>query len=341
MKILLCSYWFFPSFGGVETVSKILAEEFTKAGASVTVVTDTPAGTEEPIDVAYSIVRRPTRKQLFTLARQSDVILQNMISLRFMASLVFSGKPIFILHQSWMRRHSGKRGPENYVKLFFTQISRNISISHAIADSLPKKSTIIGNPFESAEFETLRTQAKDRDIVFMGRLVSDKGCDLLLRALALLKAKGLRPSLTIIGDGPESSALKASAANLGIADQIEFAGAMREGRGQLVARHKIMAVPSTWAEPFGIVALEGIASGCAIIASASGGLKDSVGPCGLFFPNGDAAALATALQHILEEPGLREALVAKGPEHLEAFQPAHIAERFLTLFRNVTPTQFH
>jgi glycosyltransferase involved in cell wall biosynthesis len=66
-----------------------------------------------------------------------------------------------------------------------------------------------------------------------------------------------------------------------------------------------------------------------------------VGPCGLFFPNGDAAALATALQHILEEPELREALVAKGPEHLEAFQPAHIAERFLTLFRNVTPTQFH
>jgi glycogen(starch) synthase len=277
VKILLCSYWFSPSFGGVETVSKILAEEFTKAGNTVTVITDTPAGTDELIGIPYTVVRRPSRKQLLALAKQSDVILLSMISLRFMAALIFSGKPIFILHHSWMRRHSGKRGVENYAKLFFTKIYQNVSISQAIADSLPKKSTIIGNPFEAAEFETLRTQPKNRDIVFMGRLVSDTGCDLLLKALSKLKSQGLRPTLTIIGDGPESAPLKAAAANLGITDQIEFAGAMREGRGELVAQHKIMAVPSTWAEPFGIVALEGIASGCALVASANGGLKDSVG----------------------------------------------------------------
>jgi len=341
LKILLCSYWFFPSFGGVETVSKILAEEFTRAGATVTVITETPAGAEEQTGLGYTVVRRPSRKQLLELAKQSDVILQNMISLRFMAAVILSGKPIFILHQSWMRRNSGKRGPENYAKLLFTFLCRNISISHAIADSLPKKSTIIGNPFEAAEFDTFRTQPKDRDIVFMGRLVSDKGCDLLLTALAQLKTRGLRPSVTIIGDGPEAAPLKAAAADLSIADQIEFAGAMREGRGELVARHKVMVVPSAWAEPFGIVALEGIASGCALVASANGGLKDSVGPCGIFFPNGDASAFAAALQRVLEVPGLREELVSRGPEHLKTFQPANVAARFLTLFRSVTPARVH
>ena len=337
MKILLCSYWFSPSFGGVESVSKILAEEFSRAGATVTVVTDTPADSAQPISYAYAVVRQPSRRQLLQLARESDVILQNMISLRFMAAIILSGKPVFILHASWMRRHSGKRGPENYAKLFFTLICRNVSISQAIADSLPKKSTIIGNPFEAAEFDVLRTQPKDRDIVFMGRLVSDKGCILLLTALAALKTRGLRPSLTIIGDGPESGPLKAAAAELGIADQIEFAGAMREGRGALVARHKIMAVPSIWVEPFGIVALEGIASGCALVASANGGLRDAVGPCGLLFPNGDATALAAALERVLEEPGLREELVARGPEHLKEFQPARVAGKFLALFRSVNP----
>jgi glycosyltransferase involved in cell wall biosynthesis len=240
-----------------------------------------------------------------------------------------------------MRRHSGKRGPENYTKLFFTQICRNVAISHAIADSLAKKSIVIGNPFDAAEFDSLRTQAKDRDVVFMGRLVSDKGCDLLLEAIAQLKVRGLRLSVTIIGDGIEAAPLKATAADLGIADQIEFAGAMREGRGELVARHRVMAVPSLWAEPFGLVALEGIASGCALVASSNGGLKDSVGPCGLFFPNGDAAALAAALQRVLEEPGLREELVSRGPDHLKGFQPATVAGRFLALFRSVAPAPVH
>ena len=338
MNILLCSYWFFPSIGGVETVSKILAEEFTQAGAMVTVVTNTLAGAEEETGSSYTVIRRPSGKQLHELARRSDIILQNMISLRFMLPLILSGKPIFILHQSWMRRHSGERGPENYLKLFFVRICRNVSISQAIAESLPVRSTIIGNPFEAGEF-TLRSQPKDRDVVFMGRLVSDKGCHLLLAALAQLKTRGLCPSATIIGDGPEAASLKATAVDLGIADQIEFMGAMRDGRGKLVARHKIMAIPSVWAEPFGIVALEGIASGCALVASANGGLKDAVGRCGLFFPNGDATALATALQRVLEELELREELVSRGPEHLEAFQPANVAGRFLTLFRSVTPTR--
>ena len=341
MRILLCSYWFFPSFGGVETVSKILAEEFTRAGHTVTVVTDTAANTEEHAGFDYTVIRRPSRMRLLKLARKSDVILQNMISLRFMAALILSGKPIFILHQSWMRRHSGQRGPENYAKLFFARICRNVSISHAIADSLPKKSTIIGNPFDAREFDTLRSRPKDRDVVFMGRLVSDKGCDLLLAAIAQLQIRGVRLSVTIIGDGPEAAALKATAADQGMADQVEFAGAMSEGRGELVARHKIMAIPSIWAEPFGIVALEGIASGCALVASANGGLKDSVGPCGLFFPNGDAAALAAALQRVLEEPGLHEKLVSRGPDHLRAFQPANVAGRYLALFQSVMSAGVH
>jgi glycogen(starch) synthase len=332
MRILLCSHWFSPSFGGVETISKILAEEFTRAGATVTVVTNTP-GPEE--DLVYTVVRQPSHTKLRGLARDSDVILQNLISLRTLISLIPSRKPIVVTHQSWLRRTDGTRGLENYAKLLALRACHNVSISKAIAKSLPVDSVVIGNPFEAKAFEGRRDAPRDRDIVFLGRLVSDKGCDLLLQALAELKPKGLTPSLTVIGDGPEMSTLKALAVELGLTAQVEFLGAVQEGRGEIVARHRIMAVPSVWAEPFGVVALEGVASGCALVSSSQGGLPDAVGPCGLYFPNGDVKALASALEQVLTDPALRANLISAGPEHLEKFQPASIAARYLDLFRGL------
>lgn len=332
MRILLCSHWFSPSFGGVETISKILAEEFTQAGATVTVVTNTP-GPEE--DLVYTVVRQPSHKLLRGLARDSDVILQNLISLRTLISLIPSRKPIVVTHQSWLRRTDGTRGLENYAKLLALRACHNVSISKAIAKSLPVDSVVIGNPFEAKAFEGRRDAPRDRDIVFLGRLVSDKGCDLLLHALAELKPKGLTPSLTVIGDGPEMPTLKALAVQLGLTAQVEFLGGVQEGRGEIVARHRIMAVPSVWAEPFGVVALEGVASGCALVSSSQGGLPDAVGPCGLYFPNGDVKALALALEQVLTDPALRTNLISAGPEHLEKFQPAFIAARYLDLFRGL------
>ena len=332
MRILLCSHWFFPSVGGVETISKILAEEFVRSGATVTVVTNTLG---PDMDVPFTVVRRPLHKTLRLLAGDSDVIFQNLISLRTLVSLILSRKPIVVTHQSWLRRSDGKRGLENYAKLLALRVCHNVSISKAIAASLPVSSVVIGNPFEAKAFAGLLDTPRDKDIVFLGRLVSDKGCDLLLHALAELKSKNLHPSLTVIGDGPEMPTLRALVVQLGLNSQVEFLGALQEGRGEIVARHHIMAIPSVWAEPFGVVALEGVASGCAIVASSQGGLPDAGGPCGLYFPNGDVKALASALEQMLTNVSLRKELVANGPAHLKEFQPAVIAGRYLDLFRNL------
>jgi glycogen(starch) synthase len=332
MRILLCSHWFFPSFGGVETVSKILADEFSRAGQEVSVVTNTP-GSE--IRDPYQVFRRPSAKTLRQLARESDVIFQNLISLRTLTSLILSRKPIVVTHQSWLRRTDGRRGLENHLKLLALRACHNVSISEAIAASLPVPSVVIGNPFDTREFEGLTDRPRDRDIVFLGRLVSDKGCDLLLYALAELKTKGLSPSLTVIGDGPEMPALKTLAAELGLNAQVEFLGAVREGRGQIVARHRIFVIPSIFAEPFGVVALEAVASGCAVVASAEGGLPDAVGPCGVYFPNGNVGGLALALEQTLTDPALCSRLVSGGPAHLRNFKPEVIAGRYLDLFRDL------
>jgi glycosyltransferase involved in cell wall biosynthesis len=332
MRILLCSHWFYPSIGGVETISKILAEEFTRAGATVTVVTNTLG---PDMNVPYSVVRRPPSKTLRLLAKESDIIVQNLISLRTLISILPSRNPIVVIHQSWLRRTDGRRGVENYVKLLALRFCENVSISKAIAQSLPVRSIVIGNPFDPTEFEGLSETARDKDIVFLGRLVSDKGCDLLLHALGELKKKGLLPSLTVIGDGPERASLENLAVRLGVNSQVQFLGAIQEGRGRIVARHRIFVVPSVWAEPFGVVALEGVASGCAVVASSQGGLPDAVGKCGLYFRNGDVEGLTLALEQTLTDNALRARLVSEGPAHVAQFRPAVIADKYLNLFRSL------
>jgi len=99
--------------------------------------------------------------------------------------------------------------------------------------------------------------------------------------------------------------------------------------------HEIMVVPSRLAEPFGVVALEGIACGCALIGSERGGLADAIGPCGIVFPNGDATALAQGLKRLLLDGELRRTLRSHAPPHLARHTPAQIAEEYLTVFRRV------
>lgn len=332
MKILLCSYVFAPHIGGIETVSKVLAGEFSRLGAKVTVVTETPG--DSLTESGYEVVRRPRLRTLRALAFQSDLIFQSNISLQSLVPLLFCGRPIVITHHGPLARPDGSRRWQEYCKAAIVPFCRNLAVSAAVAASLPVKSTVIGNPFEVEEFTLADPPARDKDIVFMGRLVSVKGCHIALRALAELKAQGISANLTVIGDGPELPALRQLSAALGIAAQVEFAGVMRAGRGREVARHKILLIPSL-SEPFGVVALEGLAAGCALAASNVDGLPEAVGDCGLLFPANDVPAAAAALKQLLHDPGLRQRLVAGRDRHLQRFLPQTSARNYLDYFDSV------
>ena len=332
MKILFCSHVFAPSIGGIETVGRILAEEFSRAGSSVTVVTNTH-GSEDC--QAYKVVRRPSLRQLRELACNTDVVFQNNISLKTLLPLLPARKPVVVVHHGCVTRPDGRRGWQEYLKLALLPLCHNIAVSESVASALPVKTVVIGNPFEAEKFAPFRETPRTKDIVFLGRLVSDKGCDLVLRALRLLKDEGISPSLTIIGDGTDMPVLKRLADELGILEQVKFQGAMGGGRGREVAQHKIIVIPSTWAEPFGLVALEGIAAGCVPVASRAGGLPEAVGPCGMLFANGDVNALAAALKSLLASDSLRAELMAGSDRHLEHFQPERVAKEYLQLLHSV------
>jgi glycosyltransferase involved in cell wall biosynthesis len=138
--------------------------------------------------------------------------------------------------------------------------------------------------------------------------------------------------LTIVGDGPEAAALVWRAEEWKVADRVTFTGPKRgEKLARLMNAHRILVVPSRWAEPFGIVALEGAASGCTVVASDGGGLPEAVGPCGGVFASGDAASLAQALENV--PPPVPAAVAAHLARHRAGAVVAAYEEMLLALTR--------
>jgi len=173
-------------------------------------------------------------------------------------------------------------------------------------------------------------------LLSIAALVRRKGLDVLLDALAALAHRGLRPRLWVAGDGPERASLAAQAERLGLGGQVDWLG-QRDDVGDLFAAADVFVLPSR-AEGLGVAALEAMAAGRAVVASAVGGLADAVvdGRTGLLVPPGDAVALGAALERVLHEPALRAALGAAGPARVaEGFLAEQMVEAYERLYRDV------
>ena len=334
MKILFSSYLFHPSVGGIESVSKILAEKFAAAGNDVHVITQT-AG--DPMAGAnYRLTRRPSITKLFGLLHWSDLFFQNNISLRSLLPALVLRRPTLVVHQTWLRNTRGGVGWNNRIKQALLRFVTNVAISKAVADGISGHSFVIGNPYDDRIFRLIPSVTRDKDLVFVGRLVSDKGADLLLHVLKLLQNDNLLPDLTIIGSGPEENNLRRLTIELGLDRQVTFAG-QRSGAAlaEILNQHRVLVVPSCWAEPFGIVALEGIACGCVVVGSEKGGLKEAIGPCGVTFENENVPALADQLKRLLHGLELQMDLRQRAGEHLAKFQADAVAAAYLRLMRKM------
>ena len=330
MKILISSHAFAPSIGGIETVSALLAEEFVRAGHEVRLVTQTEAEGLEAF--SFPILRRPSLGQLRAALKWCDIFWQNNLSLRTLWPTLILRRPVVITHQgSYCRRPSGIDLAQRLKHAVIARAS-SVAISQAVADCFRMPSQVIPNPFDARLFAPgPPTAERPKDLIFVGRLVSEKGLDVLLQALARI---GNSPRLTIVGGGPEEAAMKELKDRLGLSDRVVFAGPQRGADlVKFLQEHKILVVPSLYDEPFGIVALEGIACGCVVIGSSGGGLPEAIGPCGRTFPNGDVAALSSLIERLLRAPNECVKLSANAPTHLARFHPTRIAKVYLELFR--------
>ncbi|WP_435736844.1 glycosyltransferase family 4 protein [Cellulosimicrobium sp. PMB13] len=179
------------------------------------------------------------------------------------------------------------------------------------------------------DVEHFRPREHDRDdvelrVLFIGRVVPEKGVHVLVEALARLDRPDVRA--TVVGSQgfdvrarPSSyeQSLRARAAVLG--DRVTFLPFQERPRVATLLRDAdVVVVPSVWAEPSGLTVLEGMASGAAVVASAVGGIPELAGDAATLVRPDDPDELATVIEHLADDRAALDAARARARAHAEA-----------------------
>ena len=156
-------------------------------------------------------------------------------------------------------------------------------------------------------------------LLFVGRLRVRKGVEVLLRALAYLRAQGRLPRLRIVGEGEHRQAIERAAVRFGVRDQVDFLG--RRGPAEirwLFDRSAALVVPSIY-EGMPLVILEAMVAGVPVVASRVSGIPEVVldPETGWLVPPEDPEALAAALVELLESPEAARQRGQRGRQRLE------------------------
>lgn len=222
----------------------------------------------------------------------------------------------------------------------------NIAPSHHVASrlGLPQTTVIfhgVADPFAAAEEKKEATRLENKSFAYVGRLVVEKGVSILLEAVRLLRAEGRPAKVLIIGDGPERSQLE----NQIIASHLESCARITGFLSGETLRRELcnvaaIVMPTIMEETAGLAALEQMARGRPVIASAVGGLKEAVEGAGLTFPPGDSSALAETMKRILDEPGLASSLAVLARHRvLQTFSFEAMIDAHARVYRTISRSE--
>lgn len=341
MKVLLFSRAFPPSVGGIERFAESLARWLSDRGHAVCVVTRTESDGPEPRR-PYRVVRRPSVERVLSLARWADVIHANGLSIRGVGLGSISRRSIVVTHAGHqavcptglcMPTHGFctagpmpgpcDRCPERGVKgtvdvRIHGVASRVVAANVAVSDylnarlGLPRSSRIY-SPVSGDAFAAGTDRAGEGGLVaFAGRLVVEKGLDVLLRALALVPDA----RLLVVGDGPMMPAYRDLTQELGLSLRVSFLGSQPfDGVAQAYARASVVCVPTLCEEAFGFAAAEAMAMGRPLVATPSGALTELCSDArGFLADDRSPQALASTLKEALGDEVERDARAERGRE---------------------------
>ena len=320
MKTVVYSKPFFPLMGGLERNTLSLCLALEELGHAPHLFTETAQDQEDTY--SFPVTRSTSMLELYRLLGEADLLLVNgNVSLRAIVPAIIRGIPYAVIYhnyEGYARRGSGLRTHiENWIR---EQLARNSAANiftstygKQHADVPGSRAHVVFNPVDR-QMEPLyekRQQGKfdgKQPLLFAGRLIAGKGIFVLLDAIEMIEQKH-RPPVIFAGEGRDQGELERRVRD--IDGDIELAG--RLNSEQLVKAYhqaRALVVPSTThKEGNPLVVAESIYAGTPVIASDQPPMVESVGKAGEIVEQGNAKALASAIQSMYEdESGYREVL---------------------------------
>jgi len=252
-------------------------------------------------------------------------------------------------HQGWVDKH-----PQSHIHGVETWMANEadavITCSHYMRDHVADiyeldeaRIAVIPNGIDPLDLQPVEdldalrarfAQPQERLVLLVGRLVYEKGFQIALEALPGVIERLGNVRFLVAGSGTAESELRAQADALGLTQHGTFLGWI--GDDVLHSLYRIAdltVVPSIY-EPFGLVALEAMASGCPCIVADTGGLREVVPneQVGLRFESRDPVSLAGMMERVLSDDALRDRLVAEASEHVLRFDWADIARQTAEIY---------
>lgn len=243
-----------------------------------------------------------------------------------------TGLPTVTTHHAWAARPGLYGAVGGLLRRRIAAVDVRLAVSpaavahHAAALGIPRSSfRVVPNGVDVSSFADARRLdrlASDAPVLlFVGRLEPRKGLEQAVRAFARLKMHhpGLR--MVVVGDGPERERCQALLP-AGLRVDVDMLGRVsEEDKARCFASADVYVAPALGGESFGIVLLEALAAGTAVVASDLPGFRSVVddGVTASLVPPGDVVGLADAVDRLLRNPRRREAMVAAGREAVAAY----------------------
>jgi glycogen(starch) synthase len=253
-------------------------------------------------------------------------------------------------HQGWVNKH-----PQSYIhgveRWMANRADRVVVCSHYMRDHVAdvydleeQRVTVIPNGIDPLDLQPVEdldalrarfAKPGERLVILIGRLVYEKGFQLALEALPGVIGRLGDVRFLVAGSGTHEAELRRQATELGLDPHGSFLGWIGDDVLHSLYRIADLCVVPSLYEPFGLVALEAMASGCPCIVADTGGLREIVPEderVGLRFNGGDAEHLATMVERLLTDDRLRDRLVAEASEHVLRFDWADVARQTAALY---------
>jgi glycogen synthase len=256
-------------------------------------------------------------------------------------------------HQGWVDKH-----PQSYIhgveRWITNRADRVVTCSHYMREHVAdvygleeQRVSVVPNGIDPADLEPvadldrLRAQfaaPNQRLVILVGRLVYEKGFQLALDELPGLIERLGNVRFLVAGSGTHEAQLREQAAQLGLMEYGTFLGWIGDDALHSLYRIADLCVVPSLYEPFGLVALEAMASGCPCIVADTGGLREIVPSderVGLRFNGGDAEHLEAMVERLLTDDVLRNRLVAEASEHVLRFDWIDVAGQTAGIYADV------